>query len=254
MMSFLSAITDIEAKMTDARQDEARLHATEAQMRRALGLDDRTPSRPDPEQTTGLNRQRRQRHFVRDGEVPVTVIHRDDSGGINQLEAARETIRSLTAAQEELERSLAAAQETIRDLQTKLAHEHIARDEATKGFESAKRGIEQALRSVQAELEAEHDARQRAEERLTGTLRGQAHGHRRKPSLRCRSSLPSGVGMVGLRGSRSLNRNSWSGGSLTGKSGIGRREVAALQRRPPALLSLPGTRKRCGAALSYAVP
>jgi len=250
-MSLLAATTDIEAKMTDARQDEARLHATEAQMRRALGLDDRTPSRPDPEQTTGLNRQRRQRHFVRDGEVPVTVIHRDDSGGINQLEAARETIRSLTAAQEELERSLAAAQETIRDLQTKLAHEHIARDEATKGFESAKRGIEQALRSVQAELEAEHDARQRAEERLTGTLRGQAHGPAQAvPSV---SEQPT-QRRVGLRGSRSLNRNSWSGGSLTGKSGIGRREVAALQRRPPALLSLPGTRKRCGAALSYAVP
>lgn len=162
--------------MTDAPQDEARLHATEAQMRRALGLDDRTLSRPDAEQITGLNRQRRQRHFVRDGEVPVTVIHRDGGGGINQLEAARETIRSLTAAQEESERSLAAAQETIRDLQPKLAHEHIARDEAARGFEADKLGIEQALQSVQAELAAELDARQQAEERLAEALKvGQVH-------------------------------------------------------------------------------
>jgi peptidoglycan hydrolase CwlO-like protein len=169
-------------------------------MRRALGLDDRTPSRPDSEQTTGLNRQRRQRHFVRDGEVPVTVIHRDDSGGINQLEAARETIRSLTAAQEELERSLAAAQETIRDLQTKLAHEHIARDEATDRCEADKQAIEESLRSVQAELAAERDARQHAEERLTETLRGQAYGPAQtvppvseQPTQRRRRGRPSKV-------------------------------------------------------------
>jgi chromosome segregation ATPase len=174
-MSFSLAITDIEAKMTDAPQDEARLHATEAQMRRALGLDDRPLSRPDPEQTTSLSSQHRQRRFVRDGEVPVTVIHRDESGGINQLEVARETIQSLTAAQEELERSLTAAQETIRDLQTKLAHERIARDEAMKHFASDKHGFEQALQSVRAELEAEHHARQQAEERLAEALRGQAH-------------------------------------------------------------------------------
>src|SRR5262249_50712062 len=150
--------------MTDTPQDEARLRATEAQMRRALGLDDRTLPRPEPEQTTGPNRQPRQRHFVRDGEVPVTIIHRDDGGGLNQLEAARETIRSLTAAQEELERSLAAAQETIRDLQTKLAHEHIARDEAAQRFGSDKQGIEQALQSVRAALDAERDARRQTEE------------------------------------------------------------------------------------------
>jgi chromosome segregation ATPase len=168
--------------MADAPPDEARLRATEAQMRRALGLDDRTIPKPESEQTTGPNRQHRQRHFVRDGEVPVTVVHREDSSGINQLEAARETIRSLTAAQEELERSLAAAQETIRDLQTKLAHDYLARDEATQRLGLDKQGIQQALQSVQSALEAERDARQQAEERLAEALRGlveaeqEAHG------------------------------------------------------------------------------
>ena len=69
--------------MTDTPHDEARLRATEAQMRRALGLDDRTLPRPEPEQATGPNRQHRQRHFVRDGEVPVTIVRRDDGGGLN---------------------------------------------------------------------------------------------------------------------------------------------------------------------------
>jgi hypothetical protein len=48
-------------------------------MPHALGLDDRTLPRPDTEQTTG--RQRRQHHFIRDGEVPVTTIRRHDASG-----------------------------------------------------------------------------------------------------------------------------------------------------------------------------
>src|SRR5690348_574702 len=104
--------------MADTPQDEARLRATEAQMRRALGVG--APIRPaiDPKAPTGSNGQHRRRHFIRDGEVPVAVIHRDDGSGTNPLEAARETIRSLAAAREELERSLATARETIKELQT----------------------------------------------------------------------------------------------------------------------------------------
>src|SRR5690242_1880913 len=141
--------------MNDPPQDEARLLATEAQMRRALRLDNATTPTTDAKPAAGSNGQHRRRHFVRDGEVPVTIIHKDDGTGTNQLEAARETIRNLTAAREEAERSLMTDRETIRDLQTKLAHEHFARIEATHRFESEKQAIEETLRSVQAELAAE---------------------------------------------------------------------------------------------------
>ena len=67
-------------------------------MRRALGLQrssselpDATPSAPPSAPHPG------RRRFVRDGEVPVTVIHRDhhqdDGQGGNQLEATRRTLQ-----------------------------------------------------------------------------------------------------------------------------------------------------------------
>src|SRR5690242_17343108 len=124
--------------MADPPQDEARLRATEAQMRRALGLNDPTDQTADPKAPTASNGLHRSRHFVRSSEVPVTIIHRGDGNASNELEVARETIRTLNAARDELERSLATAQGTIRDLETKLAHEHIARNEAAERFEADK--------------------------------------------------------------------------------------------------------------------
>jgi hypothetical protein len=67
----------------------------------------------------------RWRRFVRDGEVPVTVIRRDHQPagepGIIRLDTVRQAIRSEAMARERAERSLEEAQVTIRDLQTKLA-------------------------------------------------------------------------------------------------------------------------------------
>ncbi len=129
-------------------------------MRRALGLLDSSPPRPQPDHSTipanGSHPPRR--HFVRDGEVPVTVIHRDEAAGTNQLDAARQTIRSLTAAREHAERLLAEANATIR--------ERLAGDEAVSRADAGKQAAEQALAAVQAELVAEGYARRQAEERL----------------------------------------------------------------------------------------
>jgi hypothetical protein len=65
--------------------------------------------------------------------VPVTVIHRDhrkdDGPAAKQLEAARRTIREQSEARERAERLLASALNTIRDLQTKLARERLAKGE-----------------------------------------------------------------------------------------------------------------------------
>jgi hypothetical protein len=115
--------------MTDSPPHDARLRATETQMRHALGLRASTPPRSS---TSGSQPQRHR--FVRDGEVPVTVLRRDHQPdgehGANQLDAARQAIRSEAAAKERAERLLEEAQATIRDLQTKLGHERLAKDEA----------------------------------------------------------------------------------------------------------------------------
>jgi hypothetical protein len=128
------------------------------------------------------------RRFVRDGEIPVTVIrqnqHPEGESGTNQLEAARQTIRSLTTAKERAERSLDEAQATIRDLQTKLAHERMGKDEAIQRAEADRRADQRALQTVQAELVAERDARRKVE----GAL-GQALNDRQEAGDRLRQIL-----------------------------------------------------------------
>ena len=126
-------------------------------MRRALGL--RQGSSPSGQVPSNVPyRQRRQ--FVRDGEVPVEVLHGPDSSSrVNQLAATREALQAQTTAREEAERMLAEAHHTIHDLQTKLGHERLARDEAVQRVESAKRDVEQKLAAAWQELEAERSLR-----------------------------------------------------------------------------------------------
>ena len=96
--------------MSEFRPDYARLRATEAQMRRALGLAASTQVRSTPINSTsatyGSHRQRYR--FIRDGEVPVTFIRRNRypvrEPGTNQLEAARKAVQSHAAGREFSER------------------------------------------------------------------------------------------------------------------------------------------------------
>jgi hypothetical protein len=99
----------------------------------------------------------RRRQFVRDGEVPVTVIHSDDQGGTNKLEAARQTLREQIAAREQAEQQLAEAQATIQALETQLAHERIAKEEALRRADIQRQ-------EVVSQLNEERAARQRAEQ------------------------------------------------------------------------------------------
>jgi hypothetical protein len=64
--------------MPESQPDYAHLRATEAQMRRALGLAASTQVRSTPVHSEiATYEPHRQRHrFVRDGEVPVTFIRR----------------------------------------------------------------------------------------------------------------------------------------------------------------------------------
>jgi hypothetical protein len=154
------------------------MRATEAQMRRALGLQSEGPSQPTPTApsstpTMGLHPQRRR--FVRDGEV--TVQHKEHSAtgeaGTNQLATARQALREQIAAREDAERALADAQAAVRDLQTKLAHERLARDEAVNRAEAARQAAEQLLQAVREELESERARRLQTEESVAAATERQ---------------------------------------------------------------------------------
>jgi hypothetical protein len=139
--------------MSETESDDPRLRATEEQMRRALGL--RQGSPPSGQVSSNVPQPQR-RQFVRDGDVPVEVLHGpDNTSRVNQLAATREALQAQTTAREEAERILAEARHTIHDLQTKLGHERLARDEAVQRVESAKRDVEEKLAAAQQELAAE---------------------------------------------------------------------------------------------------
>jgi len=154
--------------MTDSLSDDARLRATEEQMRRALGLHNSSPTqdRPVPPPASPVASSPHRRRFLRDGEVPVSVIHRDqdDGANTNKLEATRQALREQIEARERAEHLLQEAQATIRDLQTKLAHEKLARDEAIQRADGERQIVEQALQRAQEELAVERDCRQKAEQ------------------------------------------------------------------------------------------
>ena len=103
--------------------------------------------------------------------MPVTIVQRghrqDDGPATNQLEAARQTVREQAEARERAERSLAEAQAAIRDLQTKLAHDRLAKDEALQAVQRAeneRQAVQQALEAMQEELAAERALREKAEQ------------------------------------------------------------------------------------------
>jgi hypothetical protein len=165
--------------------DDVRLRAEEAQMRHALGLDGQTqvpradeqPPPPGPGHDR-LSLHRPPRRFVKDGEVPVTVVRRthpaDGVASIapatsNQLEAARQTIRSQAVATERAERALNDAQTAIRDLRTKLAHERMAKDEAFQAVHRLEAERDAALATVQTmrvDLATERVGREKLEQEL----------------------------------------------------------------------------------------
>ena len=162
-------------------------------MRRALGLGDAAGQRIEPPERAPLaTRQadrfspdRHKRRFVRDGEVPVVVVRRDtgnDQGATraaagvvptNRVEQAEAALRAEREARERAERALSEAQALIRDLQTKLGHTGLARDEAldaARRAEADRPAVEHALQVAEAALQAERRARETAEAALEDAL------------------------------------------------------------------------------------
>jgi TolA-binding protein len=149
--------------------DDTRLNATEQQMRRALGLGTEAPAPsaapPAAAKPTQPGTSRPHFRFVRDGEVPVTVVHKErgDQSGVNKLAAAQQALREQVQAREQLEHQLADAQGMIRDLQTKLAHERLARGEERQHAEAARVDLVQRLAAIEAARDAAIEAARDAE-------------------------------------------------------------------------------------------
>jgi hypothetical protein len=134
-------------------------------MRRALGLERETSHASQVTHSSNpSNGPHQRRHFARDGDIPVTMVHSDSGSRLQQLDAARDALRQQTAAREAAERLLADARNTIHDLETKLGHERLARDEVMQRVNAERLQFEEAHTAAQEELAAER-ARRAAVER-----------------------------------------------------------------------------------------
>jgi hypothetical protein len=149
--------------------DTSQLEAAEARMRRALGLNGvpRThhgpPAADHPEAAA---RQRKftpgphRRRFAQDGDIPTTFLRRDtgeEGQAPSRLEAAEAALTHETTARERAERALQEAQAHIHDLQTKLGHAELARQEALQAAERERQATA-ALRSEMVALRARLEA------------------------------------------------------------------------------------------------
>ena len=139
------------------------------------------PSRLGERFNGGLHRRR----FVQDGDIPVTVLRRDQgheapvhrgaapaaaptSSRLQRTEAA---LAAETAAREKAERSLAEAQSVVRDLQTKIGHAELAKNEA---IETLRRE-----REAWSQLRTESEAWEtRLQDALEQVRAGRTHGSR----------------------------------------------------------------------------
>ena len=112
----------------------------------------------------------------------VGIHQPDGEHGANQLDAARQAIRSEATAKERAERFLEEARAMIRDLQTKLGYERLAKDEVLETVrrpETETRAAAHAQETVAAELAAERLARRNAEEALAEALAGRQEAEQR---------------------------------------------------------------------------
>jgi hypothetical protein len=164
-----------------AGSDSGPIEEAESQMRRALGLlGEGQRQRPDPDRMEPPNRMGdrfngglHRRRFVQDGDIPVTVLRRDQGHEMpayrgapptvaptsSRLQRTEAALAAETATRERLERSLAETQAVAHDLQTKIGHAELAKNEAFDALRQERDAI--------AQLRADANAR---EERLQEAL------------------------------------------------------------------------------------
>jgi len=157
----------------------------ESAMRKALGLlGEGSRHRPDPERSDqsprglsdrgmgdrfngGLHRRR----FVQDGDVPVTVLRRDQGHDLpahraaapvtipttSRLQRTEAALAAETAAREKAERSLSETQNIVRDLQTKIGHAELTKTEAIETLRRERESIAQIRAEANAADERLHE-------------------------------------------------------------------------------------------------
>jgi hypothetical protein len=170
--------------------DTGPIDEAESQMRKALGLlGEGQRHRPDSERIEqphrmsdrfngGLHRRR----FVQDGDIPVTVLRRDHGHELpahrgvaaaaaptsSRLQRTEAALAAETAARERAERSLAETQALAHDLQTKIGHAELAKNEAIETLHRERetiaqlraegRALEERLQENQAQTQAAEEA------------------------------------------------------------------------------------------------
>jgi hypothetical protein len=172
----------------------------ELEMRRALGLGAASADRPVPFARMPENHSsdRPKRRFVSDGEVPVVVVQgRREFGNrttapavtspVNRLDAAQAALAAEREAREAAERALAEAQAVIHELQTKLGHAALAREE----LRAAAQRADAARQAAETALAAERDARLAAEDAVKAASNAPAE-HRLREPRPARTSAPRG--------------------------------------------------------------
>jgi hypothetical protein len=178
----------------------------ESQMRKALGLlGEGQRHRPEPERSepthrmgdrfnSGLHRRR----FVQDGDIPVTVLRRDPGHELpahrgaptaappssSRLQRTEAALAAETASREKAERALADVQAVAHDLQTKIGHAELAKNEAVDALRH-ERDVSAQLRTemhgLQGQLEqalAQSHAAEQASASWQDQLADERHARR----------------------------------------------------------------------------
>jgi hypothetical protein len=148
----------------------------EARIRRAWGLDGeaarmRLPERVEPQPAARpverFTPSAHKRRFVQDGEVPVTLVHgltgarreHHEAGAArvaaptNRLEVAESALAAEISSREKAEKALAEAQAMVQQLQTKLGHADLARQDAVVALQRETETITD-LRAALADADA----------------------------------------------------------------------------------------------------
>ena len=143
---------------------------TEARVRRALGLNSAPPTggrrHESAPSSTRQSMDRPKSRFVRDGEVPVVVLnarrdnepHNSDqraaqaSLATNRRDESEIIVKAERKAREAAERRLSEATAMIQDLQTKLGHAVLSRDEAVRDMLRANNDRDAAVLALETEL------------------------------------------------------------------------------------------------------
>ena len=170
--------------MVGPDDETAQVDEAESAMRKALGLLGESPRhRPEPDRmdppprgqdrfSGGLHRRR----FVQDGDVPVTVLRREPgheapahrvvatpvaAPSSSRLQRTEAALAAETARRDKAERALADLQGVLRDLQTKIGHAELTKNEAMAALKAER----DSLGGLRAEVDALREQVSQAEAR-----------------------------------------------------------------------------------------